>query len=110
MGPGTIINYRLRLFGLPQLWRTHIAEWNPPHCFVDVQVRGPYREWIHEHVFEEVDGHTIIIDNVRYAVPGGRIVQRFFVKRDLEKIFDYRHARIAERFPAPIPAPSGHGV
>jgi ligand-binding SRPBCC domain-containing protein len=110
MEVGTLIEYRLRLHGIPIRWRTEITAFEPPYRFVDRQVRGPYREWIHEHVFEEVDGHTIIIDNVRYAVPGGRVVHSLFVKRDLQKIFDYRHARIAERFPAPIPAPSAHNV
>lgn len=110
MDVGTSIEYRLKLHGIPIRWRTEITAFEPPHRFVDRQVRGPYREWIHEHVFEEVDGHTIIIDNVHYAVPGGRIVHSLFVKRDLQRIFDYRHARIVERFPAPIPAPSAHDV
>jgi len=106
MDVGSLIDYRLRLHGLPIRWRTEITVFEPPYRFVDRQVRGPYREWIHEHVFEEVDGHTVIIDNVRYSVPGGRLVHELVVKRDLQKIFDYRHGRIAERFPAPIPAPS----
>lgn len=110
MEVGALIDYRLRLHGIPIRWRTEITAFEPPHRFVDRQVQGPYREWIHEHVFEEVDGHTIIIDNVHYAVPGGRIVHSLFVKRDLQRIFAYRHARILERFPAPIPAPSAHDV
>jgi ligand-binding SRPBCC domain-containing protein len=110
MEVGTLIDYRLRLHGVPIRWRTEITAFEPPHRFVDRQVRGPYREWVHEHVFEEIDGHTIIIDNVEYAVLGGRLTNELFVKRDLRKIFDYRHARIAERFPAPIPAPDNQGM
>jgi ligand-binding SRPBCC domain-containing protein len=110
MAVGSLIDYRLRLRGIPIRWRTEITDFEPPHRFVDRQVRGPYREWVHEHVFEELDGHTIIIDNVTYAVLGGPVVQQLFVKRDLDRIFDYRHARIATRFPAPIPAPGNRGV
>ncbi len=110
MAVGTLIDYRLSLHGIPIRWRTEITVFEPPYRFVDRQVRGPYREWTHEHAFEEIGGQTIIIDNVHYAVPGGRIVNRLFVKRDLQKIFDFRHQRIVERFPAPIPAPNAQGV
>lgn len=110
MEVGALIDYRLRLHGIPIRWRTEITAFEPPHRFVDRQVRGPYREWIHEHVFEEIGGQTIIIDNVHYAVLGGHIVDELFVKRDLRKIFDFRHQRIAEHFPAPIPAPSAKSV
>lgn len=110
MAVGTLIDYRLSLHGIPIRWRTEITVFEPPYRFVDRQVRGPYREWIHEHAFEEIGGQTIIIDNVHYAVPGGRIVHRLFVKRDLQKIFDFRQQRILERFPAPIPAPNAQGV
>jgi ligand-binding SRPBCC domain-containing protein len=65
---------------------------------VDQQIRGPYRLWIHEHTFEERHGLTRVRDDVRYAVPGGALVNRLFVRPDLRKIFDYRHARLGETF------------
>jgi ligand-binding SRPBCC domain-containing protein len=42
MGVGTLIEYRLRLHGVPVRWRTRIEAWEPPKRFVDVQVKGPY--------------------------------------------------------------------
>jgi ligand-binding SRPBCC domain-containing protein len=72
--------------------------------FVDVQTRGPYRHWRHEHVFEVVDGGTLCHDIVQYSVPGGQLVDRLFVRPDLTKIFAYRCARLRELLPAtPMP-------
>src|SRR5439155_8599779 len=67
---GAHIEYRLRWRGLPIFWRTEIAVWEPPLRFVDRQIKGPYRQWIHEHTFEERDGGVLMRDRVEYAVPG----------------------------------------
>ena len=96
MRAGTLIDYRLRLRGIPVRWRTEITAWEPPSRFVDEQLRGPYRWWIHEHRFAERDGGTEMIDRVRYGVPGGRLVNGLFVGRDLRRIFEYR-GRAIER-------------
>lgn len=98
MHAGALIDYRLRLAGFPIRWRTEITDWNPPFRFVDSQLRGPYRLWIHEHTFRDVDGGTLVEDRVRYRVPGGRLVNALFVKRALLKIFRYRQEKIAEHF------------
>ena len=74
METGTLIDYRLRLHGIPITWRTLISVWEPPFRFVDQQLRGPYRLWHHEHTFEELDGGTLVRDTVDYAVPGGPLV------------------------------------
>jgi len=99
MRPGALIDYKLRVRGVPIFWRTEIAEWNPPYQFVDRQLRGPYRQWIHTHTFEEKNGGTLIQDRVEYAVPGWflePLIHRFFVKRDIEKIFQHRSATIRD--------------
>ncbi|MDA1263514.1 MAG: SRPBCC family protein [Planctomycetota bacterium] len=98
LGEGSLIGYALRLHGVPVRWRTRISCWQPPYRFVDEQVRGPYRSWIHTHTFEEIEGGTRIQDHVAYRAPGGRLVERLFVRRDLERIFDYRAEAIAMRF------------
>ncbi len=91
---GTLLDYRLRLHGFPVRWRTRIEAWEPPVRFVDVQDRGPYSLWEHTHLFEEDgEGSTAITDRVRYAIPLGplgALAHRAFVRRDLERIFDYR--------------------
>ena len=93
MGAGTRLDYRLRLHGVPVRWQSEIKEWEPPHRFVDEQIHGPYRWWVHEHRFRELDGGTEMTDEVRYGVPGGALVHRLFVKRDLLQIFEYRAAQ-----------------
>jgi ligand-binding SRPBCC domain-containing protein len=101
MGVGTFLQYALRIRGVPVRWDTLIQEWEPPHRFVDVQVRGPYRLWHHTHELVPVDDGraTLMRDTVRYAIgfgPLGALAQRLVVRRDLEAIFAYR----AERVPA----------
>ena len=99
MQPGTLIDYRLRVHWLPMRWQSEITIWEPPHRFVDVQRRGPYRYWHHEHVFEERDGGTVIRDRIDYAVPGWLLeplIHRWLVAPDLRTIFEYRTKRIGE--------------
>ena len=100
MAPGTLIDYRIRLRGIPIRWRTEIVEWNPPISFADVQLRGPYKLWHHTHTFEERDGGTLCGDLVRYRPRGGALINWLFVRRDVEKIFKYRQDRLREIFQA----------
>lgn len=100
MRAGTLIDYRIRVHGLPIRWRTEITEWNPPHRFVDAQLRGPYTLWHHTHTFEEREGGTLCADEVRYRPRGGRLMNWLFVRRDVERIFAYRQQRLVELFGA----------
>ena len=103
MCEGVLIDYRLRVHGFPLRWRTRINLWQPPHRFVDEQVRGPYRQWIHEHTFEPRDGGTLARDCVRYAVPLDFLLHRCFVRQDIEGIFQFRSAALQKRFSPPQP-------
>lgn len=98
MGEGTLIDYRLRLHGLPLRWRTEITVWDPPHTFVDDQVKGPYRQWHHTHRFVAHQGGTLCTDRVLYRVFGGWLIQRLFVRRDVERIFRYRAEQLRAHF------------
>jgi hypothetical protein len=95
---GTLLDYRLRLHGIPLLWQSEISIWDPPRRFVDRQTKGPYSLWVHEHVFAEQASGTLVGDKVEYAVFGGRLAQKFFVAPDLERIFQYRHRVLEELF------------
>ena len=99
--PGALIDYRIRVHGIPIRWRTEIIGWDPPRQFVDLQLRGPYTLWHHTHTFEERDGGTLCLDEVRYRPRGGWLVNRLFVRRDVERIFRHREQRLREIFGAP---------
>jgi ligand-binding SRPBCC domain-containing protein len=94
MSVGALIDYKLRVRGIPVRWQSEITVWEPPHRFIDEQRQGPYRLWIHEHRFEERDGGTDCFDHVRYAVLGGSLINNLLVKNDLAKIFDFRHTEL----------------
>jgi len=94
---GARIDYRLRWHGVPIAWTTEIRKWNPPYGFVDTQIRGPYQLWHHTHRFEAVEDGTLMTDVVWYKAPFGplgELAHRLRVRRDVERIFDYRYHRI----------------
>ena len=98
MREGTVIRYSIRIRGVPVGWVSEITEWRPPVEFCDVQRRGPYRFWIHRHIFKSVPDGTRVIDRVDYDVPGGAVVNRLFVAGELRRIFAYRKAKLVEQF------------
>lgn len=101
MREGAIFDYYVQTRGLKLRWTTVITDFDPPHRFVDVQLLGPYAYWHHVHHFEERNGETIIQDEVRYVPPYGflgELMHTFFIRRDLERIFDYRQQVIGELF------------
>jgi ligand-binding SRPBCC domain-containing protein len=100
MHPGALLEYRIRVHGIPVRWRTEITAWEPPLRFVDEQRRGPYRLWIHEHTFQEVEHGgrlmTEVTDRVRYQVVP--ILNRLLVARDLRAIFTFRSETLLRLF------------
>jgi ligand-binding SRPBCC domain-containing protein len=100
---GSLIRYRLRLFGIPIRWKTEIVEWREPRAFTDVQLQGPYPLWIHTHRFTPTADGTEVYDAVRYRVPGGPAagLVQMIVGRWLDSIFDYRRRKLGELFGSP---------
>lgn len=101
MKAGTLIDYRISLHGIPMTWRTEITKWDPPFEFVDTQLSGPYKQWIHRHTFTETDaGTTLIEDEVRYRLPLEPFgdLAHFLIEREIKSIFDYRQTSVSEAF------------
>ena len=96
---GTLIDYQLKLRGFPVKWKTIISEWNPPNMFVDHALNSPYKQWIHRHTFTKLsDEKTLIEDEVRYRLPFEPFgdLAHWFVRRELNYIFDFRQDAVAE--------------
>ena len=98
---GQIIDYTIKIKGIPVRWRSLISSYDPPHSFIDEQVKGPYSLWHHTHRFKEENGGTVIFDYVKYKIPFGlvgRIANFIWISKDLKRIFNYRKKIIAEIF------------
>lgn len=96
---GALINYQLKLRGIPLTWKTVISVWNPPFEFVDQALKSPYKQWIHRHTFTELEiNKTLIEDNVRYRLPLEPFgdLAHWFVQRELDYIFDFRQKAVTE--------------
>jgi ligand-binding SRPBCC domain-containing protein len=99
MKAGTLIDYTVSVFGIPQRWTTIITEYNPPHRFVDTQIKGPYDFWHHTHSFSETEAGILIVDEVRYTLPFGplgELAHIFAIEGQLNQIFNYR-AKVIEK-------------
>jgi len=101
MYEGQMIEYGLRLLGLPFTWKTEITEWDPPHRFIDTQIKGPYILWVYEHKFIDLGATTKMLDHVDYSVPGcflSPVIHKLFVRKRVEAIFKYRSEIIRTLF------------
>jgi len=98
MATGTLIAYKMRVHRVPVRWLTRIESWEPQSGFTDRQLRGPYSLWHHVHTFEDCAEGTLMRDRVSYALPLGplgAVAHALFVRRDLERIFDFRRDAVA---------------
>lgn len=103
MAEGATIRYRLRLMGISFEWVSRIAVWDPPREFVDEQVKGPYRKWVHQHLFVETSAGTRIHDAVTYELPlypFGELAAPI-VYLQVRRIFAYRAWALEQRFGSP---------
>ncbi|MFN4972420.1 MAG: SRPBCC family protein [Bacteroidota bacterium] len=102
MKQGIYIDYRIKLNGIPFSWKTLISTWEPPHRFVDEQIKGPYMRWHHTHSFKSVDENTTeMTDRIEYLSPGWilePLINRLFVQKKVEAIFVYREHKLLEIF------------
>jgi len=98
---GTLIDYKIKVNGIPLNWQTEITEFEVNKRFIDKQLKGPYRVWIHEHTFEEKDGKTIMNDHVQFLSPGWflePIINKLFIEKKVKGIFAYREKILTNLF------------
>ena len=119
---GQLIEYTIRpIAGIPLRWLTRIEHVDAPRTFTDVQLKGPYRSWVHRHSFTQVDGGTRIDDRIEFQLPFGplgRVAHALVVRAQLDAIFQFRtaairaiFARVEDRDAVPgVPAVAPHRV
>ena len=101
MKEGAIIDYTVKIMGVPMRWRTMITSYKKNEYFVDEQLKGPYSSWHHKHTFKEVEGGVLIIDEITYALPIQAfrlIVHPVLIKPQLNQIFNFRFQTIKDKF------------
>ncbi len=102
MKDGQLIDYSLKIMYVIKLhWRTLITHFEKPVKFIDQQIKGPYSLWHHTHKFKKIDGGTLIIDELKYAIPFGfigRLIHFLYIKHDIKSIFEYRHKNLDKIF------------
>ena len=101
MREGTVIEYSIRVMGIRTRWTSLISKYEPPYAFADEQLEGPYTFWHHVHRIAEVDGGTLIIDEIRYAMPFGLLgiaLHSLIARSRLQKIFTHRTEVIEQMF------------
>lgn len=100
MHDGLIIEYHITIPLLgTHSWVTEIKHVRPGRSFVDEQRLGPYRFWHHYHEIEPADGGVRMLDRVCYEPPFGplgRLLHPLYIRRTLDRIFDYRHEQLAQ--------------
>lgn len=99
---GMLIDYTVSpILGIPLKWRTKITQVAPLKSFTDFQVQGPYKYWNHFHEFIPNADGVMMKDTVDYELPLGilgNMAHRIFVKKKLERIFDFRYRVLAQLF------------
>ena len=101
MEKGTFIDYKIKLNGISFKWKTQITAWENNHRFIDTQIKGPYKIWIHEHLFEEENGQVKMTDTVQYLSPGWflePIINKLYISKKVEEIFAYRTIELDKLF------------
>ncbi len=91
---GAITEFQLMLGFIPIRWLARHTECNKPYLFVDIQEIGPLKSWEHRHKFTPKNGKTELTDEIKYEIPGGRIVEiliGWWVDFRLQDMFSYRH-------------------
>lgn len=102
MYEGFLIDYKVSPFPLTNFsWQTEIIEIEAKKKFIDVQRKGPFALWHHEHQFEQKDDHVLMKDILHYRPPFGlvgRLGNWLFLDRRVESIFSYRYEIIEDLF------------
>ncbi len=89
--------YTITFLGIKMLWRSRIIDYQPPERFTDIQLKGPYKSWVHLHILEKSHEGTLMRDEVSYKLYlPALVVHPLLIRKKLMDIFSYRAVKIAE--------------
>jgi len=94
IGLGETVTWAARHFGINFRMTSQITEFDAPRSFVDQQIRGPFKDFRHEHRFTMADGCTTMVDDITFTAPFGplgRLVERLVLARYLQRLIATRN-------------------
>lgn len=93
------VSWRARHFGVWWTMTSRITALEPGRRFVDEQVRGPFKRFRHEHLFESVGGRTRMLDRIDFDAPFGPIgvlAERLVLRRYLAVLIKVRNEHLVQ--------------
>lgn len=86
---GETVTWRAKHLGFYQTLTTKIIEMETPKMFTDIMVKGAFKSMKHQHIFQEKEGKTLMIDIFEFESPFGvfgKIFNRIFLE-NISEIF-----------------------
>ena len=75
-------------------WVAEHCDYDRGRSFRDVQLSGPFAEWVHTHSFQPDGGECVLEDRIEYRLPGGWLGATLgsrLVRRKIDTMFSHRH-------------------
>lgn len=94
IGINETVTWRAKHFGVYQKLTSKITQFDRPNSFTDEMISGAFAEFKHLHIFEDMDGGTLMIDIFDYQAPLGvlgKLAVKVFLKRYMKELLDTRN-------------------
>jgi ligand-binding SRPBCC domain-containing protein len=92
---GTRVILRVKVGPFWQTMEAEHVEYEPGKMFADRLVKGPFAKWLHRHIVTpRGENECVLTDDIEYELPLGILGRTFgggFARRNLERLFEYRH-------------------
>jgi ligand-binding SRPBCC domain-containing protein len=94
IGLGEEVTWRARHFGVVHHHTSRITAFDRPSHFRDSMVRGRFKTFEHDHLFQAVGGATLMRDVLLFESPLGilgRLVDRLVLAKYLTRLLEERN-------------------
>lgn len=93
-----ILRIKSTKYFIPMYWEVKIEKIDNPNLLVDLALKSPFAFWEHKHIFIKHGNMSELKDVITYSLPFGFIgkIFNFLIKKDIEKMFNYRHKMTKE--------------